>query len=237
MEVYYFLACSTMPSARLMIPFSTCVRKAAQQLSSRCSLHGRPTLSLLLQRGAWIAQSEHVRSYHGTAATTLSVRRRRTNARDGIRSKPDSSDEDDSNETLQSRTLTRSDTDPILFVQAATALLDKLHTALTPLVPINDNMILTRGIEKPEDDNCDEEANDSIVYGPFLLIDLGPVDGQYSLTIDALQSLVLFHSPISGQRVYQLSKAGDWCCVEDGHNLEGILVRDLIRQIQGVPNL
>lgn len=97
-------------------------------------------------------------------------------------------------------------------------------------------MILTRGKEFQRDDDDDDYVRDeSVVDGPFFLIDLGPADGQYSLTVDLQQCVILLQSPISGQHAYHLTN--DWCCVQDGHHLEGILVRDLIRQIQGVPNL
>jgi Frataxin-like domain len=218
------------------------VRKAVQQLASRDALTTAP----LGTRCAWIPQAQTRRtllvtgvlSYHGTEISSLPVRRRRTNTRDGSRPKPTVREEDGANSEPRSHRKIRSVTDPDTFLQAATALLDKLHMALRPLIPINDNMLVTRGDEQPEGDtDTDDEEESDIVYGPFLLIDLGPVDGQYALTVDALQHLILFRSPISGQRVYHLTKAGDWCCVEDGHNLEGILVRDLIRQIKGVPNL
>lgn len=124
------------------------------------------------------------------------------------------------------------------FEPKARLFLDKIHAAMQPLIPINENMIVTRGEEQPEQLGDDREPDESIVYGPFLLIDLSPVHGQYTLTVDTLQGVLLFQSPISGQRHYRMhSTSGEWCCVQDGHNLEGLLVRDLIRQIQGVPNL
>jgi hypothetical protein len=101
--------------------------------------------------------------------------------------------------------------------------------------------------------------------GEYLWIDLGPLHGQYTIQSDETMQIVMLLSPISGQRVYRYSKnsnisnGGDqeqpqkheldesvvvadpdpnrWMCTDDGHVLEGLLVRDLIRQIQGVPNL
>ena len=128
------------------------------------------------------------RCYHGTSTTLLSVRRRRTNTRDGIRAKAPAVGDDDDNDDEKARVRSRDE-----FLPAAVAFLDKLHAALQPLLPINENMIVTRGIEKPEDDDNkygrDGEKDDSIVYGPFLLIDLGPTDGQYSLAVDTEQNV------------------------------------------------
>jgi Frataxin-like domain len=92
--------------------------------------------------------------------------------------------------------------------------------------------------------------------GEYLWIDLGPVHGQYTIQADETMQIVMLLSPISGQRVYRYnnqhnSSSSDqqqgettaahdpnrWMCTDDGHVLEGLLVRDLIRQIQGVPNL
>jgi frataxin-like iron-binding protein CyaY len=182
------------------------------------------------------------------------VRRRRANNRDGTRPAPppplleagtdeatsvvDLEAERDSSSSRK-RGMVR-DTHASLadFEPNARLFLDKINAAMQPLIPINENMIVTRGEEHPELSGDDEELDESIVYGPFLLIDLGPVHGQYTLTADTLQGVLLFQSPISGQRHYRMhATSGEWCCVQDGHNLEGLLVRDLIRQIQGVPNL
>jgi frataxin-like iron-binding protein CyaY len=182
------------------------------------------------------------------------VRRRRANNRDGIRPAPpplaadpgeatSASDTVDLDEQRDNSSSSRKHRDahtspPVDFEPKARLFLDKIYAAMQPLIPINENMIVTRGEEQPELLDDDEELDESIVYGPFLLIDLGPVHGQYSLTADTLQGVLLFQSPISGQRHYKLHPtSGEWCCVQDGHNLEGLLVRDLIRQIQGVPNL
>lgn len=94
--------------------------------------------------------------------------------------------------------------------------------------------------EKPDD----QPVNPSV--GDYLWIDLGPVHGQYTIQADEAMQIIILLSPISGQRVYRYdnheseSRPDDpnrWMCTDDGHVLEGLLVRDLIRQIQGVPNL
>ena len=69
------------------------------------------------------------------------------------------------------------------------------------------------------------------------MLDLGPVHGQYTIQFDIDQCILVFISPISGQIAYNLTTGGEWCSDEDGHNFEGLLVRDLIRQVIGVPQL
>jgi hypothetical protein len=116
------------------------------------------------------------------------------------------------------------DADAIRFKQKSSELLDKLYAALKPLgPPLNDPFVLVRGVED---------------LGEYLLLDLGPVHGQYNLQVDEEQALVLLSSPVSGQFYYILSSStGEFCGLDDGHALEGLLVRDLIRQIYGVPQL
>lgn len=110
------------------------------------------------------------------------------------------------------------------FRASADTLLEKLYQAMEPLQRSNPDMFLSRG-QEPE-------------MGPFLLIDLGVTGGQYNIQVDCEQQAIIFSSPISGQLLYILSeKTGEWVGELDGHNFEGLLVRDLIRQINGVPNL
>lgn len=89
-----------------------------------------------------------------------------------------------------------------------------------------------------------EEARRTIALrGEYLLIDLGPVHGQYTLQTGGddendYRMILRLQSPLSGAMPYRFNvTTRDWCCINDNHNLVGMLVRDLIRQIQGVPNL
>ena len=91
-------------------------------------------------------------------------------------------------------------------------------------------------------DDVDDDDRDTIALrGEYLLIDLGPVHGQYTLQADDHQSsniLVQMQSPLSGVIPYRYNvSTREWRSVVDNHHLVGMLVRDLIRQIQGVPNL
>lgn len=115
-------------------------------------------------------------------------------------------------------------TDPDVFKKAGSALIEKLYHALKPMEKHNDPFILTRGVEED--------------MGEFLLLDLGPVIGQYTVQVDLEQGIVVLQSPISGQMAYVLSRSNNkWVGKDDGHDLEGMLVRDLIKQCNGLPNL
>jgi len=110
------------------------------------------------------------------------------------------------------------------FEEATSALLEKLYVAIKPMDRFNDPFILTRGVEED--------------LGEFLMLDLGPRLGQYTVQVDVEDRVVLFQSPISGQVAYILSKkTGEWVGQEDGHSFEGLLVRDLTRQCNGYPKL
>lgn len=126
------------------------------------------------------------------------------------------------------------------FASCSMNLLDKLNQRCLPLTKINDNMKVVKG------DSCIDktakalgiESNDSLIDGPYLLVDVGPVDGRYVLIVDMERRLVLFQSPISGHLLYEYhSPTETWMNIQDGHNLEGIFVRDLCRKIKGYPNL
>jgi hypothetical protein len=132
------------------------------------------------------------------------------------------------------------DVSPKEFSSCSIQLLDKLYQRCLPLRKINDNMNVVKG------DSCIDkdakflgiESNDSLMDGPYLLVDVGPVDGRYVLIADMGRRLVLFQSPISGHLLYEYhSRTKTWMNVQDGHNLEGIFVRDLCRKIKGYPNL
>jgi hypothetical protein len=115
-------------------------------------------------------------------------------------------------------------TDETKFVTASTSLIDKLFHAISPMERVNDPFFLTRGYEEE--------------MGPFLLLDLGPVLGQYIVQVDLEETLVTMTTPRTGQIAYILSESTNaWVSIADGHALEGMLVRELIHQAQGVPNL
>jgi Frataxin-like domain len=121
--------------------------------------------------------------------------------------------------------------DPVEFRKASVALLDKLYEALLPMKEVNDPFFLSRGYDSSD-----------VGGGEFILIELGPLHGQYMIKVVVEQCILIFQSPLSGQYDYYLAnkyseKPGEWISSQDRHNFEGLLVRDLIRQCKGLPNL
>ena len=97
-----------------------------------------------------------------------------------------------------------------------------------------------------DDDESVEEGSpehnqayaDNIHVSEYLRIDLAPGEGRYKLRARVDQCLLFYESPVSGHVPYILSATdGTWRGAEDGHALEGLLVRDLLRQCKGLPNL
>lgn len=110
-------------------------------------------------------------------------------------------------------------TDMMQFLIAAQDFLDNMEDALEPMKKHNEVFVITRGASK-------------------LTVTLRPGEGEYSLEIYEDSFSIMMQTPLSGKFGYVLSAAnGDWVNEEDGHTLEGMLVRDLIRQCNGFPNL
>jgi hypothetical protein len=167
--------------------------------------------------------SSSSRHFHTTPSLSFAVRRRR---RQAVAPTPISEAEYDSDDDEDGGDQPKLDAvvDLVQFQQGGDALLEKIQVALEPMKRANDHFFVTRGTE--------EEV------GNFLLIDVGPVHGQYTLQIDLEQRCLVFQTPISGQHTYRLSESkGEWMDEIDGHAFEGLLVRDLIRQVKGVPKL
>lgn len=158
--------------------------------------------------------------FHTTTSALFPVNRRRRPSASSIPTENPKNEDGKQDETDQNKAIV---TDPQQFEVASNLLIDKLVAALRPLEALNDPFLLTVGMETD--------------LGKYILLDLGPVNGQYTVQVDLEQQSLLFRSPISGQLAYHVTPAGNWCSNVDGHNFEGIFVRDLIRQVQGVPNL
>lgn len=171
-------------------------------------------LSIVMQRPlhAFFTSTSHLNN-------SVAARRRSINASSGLRNEKD--DRKLNGKMLMIAKQVVKDSDE--FFVAASNLKEKLLKALLPLKDVNDPFVLT---------TSDNEGS-----GLDIILDLGPVIGQYSIQFDMDQHFLIFVSPISGQTAYNFTKSGEWCSDEDGHNFEGMLVRDLIRQIKGVPNL
>jgi hypothetical protein len=113
--------------------------------------------------------------------------------------------------------------DAIRFRQAASDLFDKLERSLMPMKAKNDPFRITRSQGE---------------MGDIFQLDLGPKEGFYQLHISEEECIFEYSSPISGKILYCLSsRTGEWVGVNDGNAFEGVFVRDLIRQCQGLPDL
>lgn len=172
-----------------------------------------------------LATRKQERSIHSTTVVPAAKRVRHRPRRNSLRESDDDVEENDEDSDSKPSGVRHSAvTDPQRFKEAGSELIQKLYTALQPMERSNDPFILTRGEEED--------------FGEFLLLDLGPVIGHYTIQVDLQQGIVILQSPISGQVAYVLSEStGEWVGKDDGHALEGLLVRDLIRQCNGLPNL
>lgn len=110
------------------------------------------------------------------------------------------------------------------FLDASHAFLIKAAAALEPMKAYNDVF------------NIQISTNER---GEVLTLSLKPSDGQYVLQVDNELLTLSLHSPMSGTYTYVLCKnTNAFVGMEDGHSLEGMIVRDLIRQssVLGLPN-
>lgn len=162
-------------------------------------------------------QPTRQRFFHSSSRLELPIRRRR-------RPSTQKTTDDDSGEEPSTNPLKHIPIDDdVEFVQAASALFDKLQQALEPMKEKNDFFEVERFFGD---------------MGEVLTIDLGPKEGKYRIEMSIEDHLFEYSSPISGKVLYVLSaQTGEWVGSEDGHLFEGLLVRDLIRQCRGLPKL
>lgn len=137
----------------------------------------------------------------------------------------------------------------MLFSIEADLFLDKLEKALEPMKKCNESFNIVRIYHDNDDSDRRRQGNSpeqqsindddtNPLFSNELKIHLNPADGVYSIAVDEESMTIFFTSPISGGHAYILSvETGEWVGTEDGHSLEGLLVRDLIRQCNGVPKL
>ena len=163
-------------------------------------------------------------NFRSTARVLLPVRRRRRGTARKIEIPADdsTSDENDSTNTLQR--IHAPVTNSIEFDQASSRLLDKIERAVEPM-KANNTVFITK--------RSDGEL------GEIFTIDLGPKLGLYQIEMSQDEHVFEYSSPISGRLLYCLSSTtGEWINIDDGHQFEGILVRDLLRSnCIGLPNL
>ena len=115
--------------------------------------------------------------------------------------------------------------DPNVFRHEADKLLVKIESALRPMKKYNEVFTITL-------------IPRNHYQSGSLTLELAPDDGTYSLEVDDEAMRVVFQSAMSGQYNYMLSAStGEWVDEKDGHSFVGMLVRDLIRQCNGLPDL
>lgn len=162
--------------------------------------------------------------FHSTPQVMLPVRRRRrgTGRKTEPRSEDATSDENDGITTLER--IHAPVTNSHEFDQASSRLLDKIEKAMEPMKVSNEIFNTKR---------ADGEL------GEIFTIDLGPKVGIYQIEISQDEHVFEYSSPVSGKLLYCLSSAtGEWVNIDDGHQFEGILVRDLLRSnCIGLPKL
>jgi len=153
-------------------------------------------------------------SFHTTVPTPLPVRRRRR----GQKAAPSKEEGEPVNPLLHTQV-----EDSVVFERAASDLLTKLETSVEHMKEQNDPFVVNRTLG---------------ALGEILTIDLGPKEGQYRIEVSVEETVFEYTSPISGKILYILSaNTGEWVGLEDGHSFEGLFVRDIIRQCQGLPKL
>eukprot|EP00640_Fibrocapsa_japonica_P004147 CAMPEP_0113944582 /NCGR_PEP_ID=MMETSP1339-20121228/34650_1 /TAXON_ID=94617 /ORGANISM="Fibrocapsa japonica" /LENGTH=222 /DNA_ID=CAMNT_0000949831 /DNA_START=142 /DNA_END=810 /DNA_ORIENTATION=+ /assembly_acc=CAM_ASM_000762 len=104
----------------------------------------------------------------------------------------------------------------VQFQEAAKHLLDRVSSAVRPMASQN----------KPPF-QVSVNAND----GPTLTIDMGAEKGAYYLKVVEDHQEVMLTSPMSGAIMYFFSpENGRWLGVNDNHDMEGLITRDMIHQ-------
>ena len=143
----------------------------------------------------------------------MPVRRRRRGTSRKIEPREDDSEESDGTTTLER--IHSPVTDQAIFDQESSRLLDMIEKAMEPMKLCNDMFITKR---------ADGEL------GEIYTIDLGAEIGIYQVEISRDEHVFEYCNPVSGKLLYCLSSAkGEWANIDDGHQFQGILVRDLLR--------
>ncbi len=155
-------------------------------------------------------------------STTRSRRRRRRGG--GDISQPsvgDASEEDEGETLVHASKPSAIINDPSIFEEAARAFLNRAVEALEPMKAQNEVMKMTRSYTE---------------QGEKLVVSFKPGDGKYILQVDVDVGTLSLTSPMSGNHVYVLcAYTGQFLGMNDGHVCEGMIVRDMIRHCNGMP--
>lgn len=170
------------------------------------------------------SSQSHGRFFHASSPVAFPVRRRKRPTTSNSAAAGMGQDADDNRAAENNNPLKHVAVDDDEdFILGANALLDKLQASVESMKAQNDTFVVERFFSD---------------LGEVLTIDLGPKEGKYRIEMSLEDHVFEYSSPISGKILYILSAhSGEWVGMEDGHLFEGIFVRDLIRQCQGLPNL
>ena len=152
----------------------------------------------------------------------INRRRRTTRETDGIVSSDEGNSSSSSSSWRQCKPQ-KIVVDSKIFHNAAKEFLQRVQLAVEPMKQYNSVFQVLRLINTIESQDC-------------LKILLKPDQGSYILQVDYDTRTMALTTPLSGSFTYVLcSQTGNFVGMEDGHVLEGLLVRDLIRQCHGLP--
>jgi len=106
------------------------------------------------------------------------------------------------------------------FLSASDSFLSHIEKGLEPMKPVNDEFIISRGSNE---------------VGDFLTINAG-IGTTYSIQVEIETYTIKMISPMSGTYSYVLcGTKGTFVGMHDEHDLIGMLVRDLIKHTNGLP--
>lgn len=105
------------------------------------------------------------------------------------------------------------------FSEAVPACFDRVAGAMGIMGELNEGFEVTR----------DDASAELSLYA-------GPAHGEYRLVANAEEQCMSMISPVSGGNTYVRDAAsGRWVSRDDGHDMEGLIVRDMLRTLRGVP--
>ena len=174
------------------------------------------------------AATKSHRCFSETPAAAVRPRRRRRKRADGVvvNSNSNSNDNDGGSAAAAAASSSSLGNKPVavkdlgIFVVESQEFLDRVEEALRPMQAKN----AVFHVDRPT--------------ATELRLRLAPGLGEYSLTVDETWQTLHFQSPLSGKYTYVLDQQSHkFVSEDDGHALEGLLVRDLIRQCNGYPDL
>lgn len=183
---------------------------------SKSLYHSSTTVSLPVRRRSR-QKASGVKLLNNSDATTTSVTTSCSATTEGNRPTDDAEYDPgtDSGGTLER--LHSPISDPAIFSSFVNDLIDLLEEKLEPMKEKNEYFKTKLG-------------NDEETGRPLYTIDLGPVEGTYTIEISYEECVFEYSSPISGKILYCLgSLHNEWISISDGHKFVGTLVRDLLR--------